>query len=124
MRTTICKKLYKELPSIIVTIIVFSPIIAEVIMYAMLYNRTGYITIGMEVIVAPMVVCAGMFSVLGWEKLRSKYSGREPISKSKRFTKTNSEGDITIDTEDIYEIIVYLNEVEDYFERRGTSYEK
>jgi hypothetical protein len=46
------------------------------------------------------------------------------LKRHKRYTRRDSDGNHTLNVGDMFEAIEYLGELEDYFERKGTSYEK
>lgn len=81
-----------------------------------LYEERGYFAVGGEVFVP-----VALFFVCSVLKKLSNEKGQGyaiPVAK-KRFTAEDDFGEVSISENDIHEIILYLNDVENYIEKRG-----
>lgn len=115
------KVAYKISPSLSVLILITNPFITMMSIY-LAYKNRGYFAIGGEIIVAPLLTIIWILLLMLHDRLSKKYRVTPKISipvRNHRYTYKDRRGDISIDTSDIQEIILYLAEVEDYCERRG-----
>lgn len=80
------------------------------------YERRGYFAVGGEVFIPLFFFFVS--SVLKRLANKSGKGNEIPVAK-KRYTMEQEYGEVTILEEDIQEIILYLNDVENYIEKRG-----
>ena len=82
------------------------------------YKERGYFAIGGE-----MFIPLFLFFISGVIKKLSNIhgTGYEIPVANKRFTIEEEYGEVTIAEEDIQEVILYLNDVENYIEKRGLN---
>ena len=81
-----------------------------------LYDKRGYFAVGGEIFLP--VVIFFLYSLLKKIANRNGKGNQIPVAR-KRFTKEDDWGEVSIAEEDIQEIILYLNDVENYIERKG-----
>lgn len=80
------------------------------------YERRGCFTVGGEIFI-PLVLFF-FSSVMKRVANKGGYGNDVPVAK-KRFTQEEEYGEITIREEDVQEVILYLNDVENYIEKKG-----
>ena len=106
-------KLFKALPLLL---IIINPYVSVLVIIGM-YEKRGCFVFGSEWLV-PMIIllCA---IVIQWIKdgLSETVEGC-PVAR-RRFTRRQSNGAIHFNREDVYEMVEYLAEVEDYCEKNG-----
>lgn len=81
-----------------------------------MHKERGYFSVGGELFIPPV-----FFFICGVLNKVSEESGQGynfPVAK-KRFTSEDDFGEVTITENDIPEVILYLNDVENYIEKRG-----
>lgn len=79
------------------------------------YEERGYFAVGGEMII-PIAIVVFYFFVC--YSRASKRSYGIPIPE-KRYTKESDNGDVYINKEQVYDVIIYLSDLEDYLERNG-----
>lgn len=83
-----------------------------------MHKERGYFAVGGELFI-PLVL-SFICSVLNKVSEESGQGYNFPVAK-KRFTAEDDFGEVTISENDIPEIILYLNDVENYIEKRGVQ---
>ena len=82
----------------------------------MLYKKRGEFRIGIEILVPVVILFVSSFI----RKVANKCNKGDDIPLAgKLFTEDVGDGEITIKEEEIQEIILYLNDVENYLIRKG-----
>lgn len=82
------------------------------------FQRRGYFAIGGELFIPLFLLL--LSSILKKIANRKGKGYRLPIAR-KRFTIEGEDGEVSVAETDIQEIILYLNDVENYIEKRGWS---
>lgn len=80
------------------------------------YKQRGHFTVGGEIFLPVVILFTS--SVLKKISNNSRNGYEIPVAK-KRFTINEDFGEITINEEDLQEVILYLYDVENYIEKRG-----
>lgn len=79
------------------------------------YEERGYFAVGGEMII-PFAIILFYFFVCYLRASRRSYGIPVP---AKRYTKEDDNGEVYINKEQLYEVIIYLGDLENYLERNG-----
>ena len=100
----------------------FAKILALVLPYVMyfigqyVHNARGKMVVGSEIII-PLVISFIIYFVQAYANKIGK--GTSTPVPSKRFTEVSDDGEVSIDNARIQELILYIADLEDHFERKG-----
>lgn len=108
-----CKVVIKVLPAIIIA---GTPFVSMFVVVHM-YQARGYFRIGGEWLL-PFVLYVLAAIIHSINKAKQDSIGGLPVAR-KRFTKRDAKGMVLFNSSDIYEMVEYLAEVEDYCEKYG-----
>jgi hypothetical protein len=86
------------------------------------YLERGYWTVGGEYLIPIVMYVIAILLRVGFNKENGQ-GGVTPPLRMKRFTKKTQTG-VTLNPDDLYEAVQYLNEIEEYFDRIGVPYGK
>lgn len=79
-------------------------------------NQRGIITIGGEIFV-PLIFCILIFFIKSYANKIGK--GTTIPVPNKRFTEVDEYGEVSIENRRLQELILYIGDLEDWFERKG-----